>query len=261
MKRRCVPVIICLLIGVPAIGSPFQLPGFVGSVPAGHFAGVGVPCDSMSDARRSAVYDVVRQVLGSIGVEYDYAFASVVSGDPMHPVRRMDDKLSGVAHGSVVDVERNIIETEWSQDRSGRHVCFILVQYPNKLIQKMRRLSKGSKVVASVISGSGGDIVLRVTEVNGVSVVLTSADVTVLKRNKYAKWISFYVWKVPTGSKGHYSVALNPVKFCGESHEIRLKMRSQKDLSDYLLGADIAHTAVLKGHDELSRPVSVMVRF
>lgn len=259
MARRYV-LIICLLIGVPAIGSPFQVPDFMTLVTTGHYAGISPPSQSMADARLSAVHDVVRQILGSIGVEYDYAFASVVSGDPRRPNRRVSDKLSGVAHGIVVDVERNIVKTVW-HEHYGRYVCFILVRYPDKLIERMRRLSKGSKVVASVIGGTGGDVVLRVTEVNGVAVVLTSADVTIRKQNRYAKWISFYVWKVSKGSRGYYSVALNPIKVCGGSREIRLKTHAQKDLKDYLLGADLTHTAVLNGHDEIGRAVRVQVSF
>ena len=261
MVRRYVPIIICLLIGVPAIGSPFQVPGYVRSVPSGHFAGVGAPCSSMSDARRSAVLDIVRQVLGSIGVSYNHSFASSVSGDPRRPVRRMDDRLSGVARGIVVDVERNIIETAWSQDKAGHHVCFILVRYPDELIERMRRLSKGSKIVASVVSCSGGDVVLRITEVNGVSVVMTSADVTVRKLNRYAKWISFYVWKVPSGSEQRHSIPFRFMRVCGESRDIQLNLGVKKQVVDYLLGADLIHTVVLKGHDEIARPVNVKVRF
>jgi len=51
------------------------------SVPQSHFAGISSPCRSIAEARRSAINDVVRQILGSIGAEYEHSYVDKVSGN------------------------------------------------------------------------------------------------------------------------------------------------------------------------------------
>ena len=95
-----------------------------------------------------------------------------------------------------------------------------------------------------------------------MSVVLSSADVTINRRNRFAKTISFFVWKVPSGSTRNVSVAFDPIRVSGCSREVLLAFDgSKKDIRDYLLGAKFERVAVLKGHDELGRVVSVGVSF
>ena len=106
------------------------------------------------------------------------------------------------------------------------------------------------------------NIRLRLSEVNGVAVVLSSADVVVRKRNRYAELISYYVIHVPKGSEARFSVPLEPVRICGDSRAVVLDMnRFQKGLGDYLLGADVSKSITLKGFDEIGRAVSVGVVF
>jgi len=178
------------------------------------------------------------------------------------PDRIVDDKLSVVARGVVLGVERNIVKSSWSRDGSGKYICFILVHYPDKFIADMRRLTKGAKVVVSVISNSDNDIKLKVSEVNNVSVVISSAIIRIHKRNRFAKAISFFVWHVPSGSNHKVSVAIGPVQICSGSREIRLApAKCTKSILDYLLGAKLECVVVLKGNDELGRKVSARVVF
>ena len=65
-------------------------------------------------------------------------------------------------------VEQNIVKSSWCRDASNKWIYFVLVRYPDRLIAEMRRLSKGAKVVASVISDNGCSVRLKVTEVNNV---------------------------------------------------------------------------------------------
>jgi len=236
----------------------------VTSVPKGHFAGVSAPCKTLSEARKWAVDDVVRQLLSAVNIEYDHHYSDRVSGNVRGkgPKRVVDDRLSKVAKGVVLGVERNIVKSSWCLDKAGRHVYFILIRYPDKLIAEMRRLSMGAKVVASVVSDSRDFVKVRVTEVNGVSAVLSSADVIVRRRNRFAKLISYYVVHVSKGSEQRMTVAVEPVRVCGNSGEFRLPLSgSKKIFSDYLLGAKIDKIVVLKGHDEIGRKVSVKLVF
>ena len=255
--------VVLFLVGIPTAGNPFKVPEFVESIPKEHFVGIGAPCHTHSEARKSAIDDVAKQVLGSIGRSYNHMFSRSYEGDPHRPKFYFSDHLSSATHGIVLDIERNIVKSYWSSKDSGEYVCFILVRYTDKLISEMRRLSKGPNLVASVVSENQNSVRLKVSEVNGVSVILTSADIHLAKKNRFADVISFFVIKVSKGSNASYSVAFDPVPLRGNSgnFEIPLSRFCNKGLSDYLLGAQVTRSAVLKGYDELSRPVSVNVEF
>ena len=105
------------------------------------------------------------------------------------------------------------------------------------------------------------DALIRVNEVNGVSVVLTSADIKIFKQNRFAKTISFFIIQVPEAFCENYSVELDLVKVCDSSQTVRLRLTEAKPVSDYLLGAKIEHKINLKGYDEIGRPVNVHLAF
>jgi len=252
------------VVGTQAGLVELEIPAFVKSVPPSHFAGVSSPCRSIAKARTSAISDVVRQILGSIRAEYEHSYVNKVSGyvRGQGPKRVVNDRLSSVSRGVVLDIEQRIVKSSWSRDSSNKYHYFVLVLYPDTMIQEMRRLSKGAKVVVSVISVNGGDAVLKVCETNGVSVVMSSADVKINKKYRFSKFISFCVWHVPEGSMHTVSVALDPVKICGGSRKVRLPLSGcDKDFSDYLLGAKLERLVLLKGHDELGRTISAQLIF
>jgi len=128
-------------------------------------------------------------------------------------------------------------------------------------LKEEKRLSKGSRVVGSIVSVNGSDVHIRVTELNGVAVVLDSAELVVRKQNRFASTISYYVVHVPEKSQERVSVSLVPVRVCGGSQEIRVSVEDGKGLSDYLLGADIRRTLVLRGVDEVGGSVTLKVAF
>jgi len=241
-----------------------HVPDFVTFVPPGNFAGVSAPMSSLAEARKSAVGNVVRQILGSIGARYHHSYVDNVSGNVRGkgPERIIDDRLIGITHGIVLDVEQNVVQSSWSRDRAGKYVYFVLVWYPEKLISRMRRLSKGAKIIASPISMHDGYVRLKISEVNGVAVTLSSANVKVHKRNRFAKAITLFFWRVPSESELNHSVSFDPVKVCGNSKPVELSLeRSRKDFADYLVGAEFKIMAVFKGHDEIGRHVSLTVTF
>ena len=99
-----------------------NVPDFVTSVPLGHFAGISPPVSSIDQARKLAVLDVVRQVLGAIGIEYHHSFTDLISGTPHDPKRVINDQLSGTAHGVVLGVDQNIVQSSWCRDGSGKYI-------------------------------------------------------------------------------------------------------------------------------------------
>ena len=237
-----------------------RLPSFVTNVPPEHFAGISEPSNSMANVRKSAIDDVIRQILGSIGTQYDHKFIDNVSGNIQNIQRVIDDKLSGTAHGIVLDVERNIVKSSWLIDGSGKFVYFVLVHYPEKKIRKMRRLSKGAKVTASTISLNDASVRLKISEINGVAATMSSADVKIIKTNRFAKTITLFLWRVPQNTEDNYSVQFDPVNVCGNSKTLEMPLEKfRKNFDNFLLGTELKTTAVLKGYDEIGRPVSVKV--
>lgn len=240
-----------------------QVPFFLTNVPSGHFTGVSAPCSNLSEARKSAVLDVVRQVLGSIGLSYGFESKHYVKGNVRDEglQRNIEESLSGTARGIVLGVEQNIVKSTWSKDAFGRYVYFVLVRYPDQKIREMRRISKGAKLIATYVSDTGADeIKLKVSEVNGVAVVLTSADIKIRKHYRFSKLISLFVWKIPSMIEHNSTNSIDTIKICGNSVNILLPVNHRrKRATDYLVGANLELSAVLTGYDEIGRLVSVKI--
>jgi hypothetical protein len=242
------------------ITNGLKVPSFLTDVPPGHFAGVSTPSNSLAEARKSAIGEIVRQILGAIGVKYNHHYYDKVSGNVRNPQRVIDDKLSGNAQGIVLDAEKSIVKSNWLTDTSGKYIYFVLAYYPEEKIREMRRLSKGAKVIATVVSKNDNFAKLKVSEVNGVSVVISSAEVTVNKKNRFTKAITLFFWRVPSELEYKISIPITPLKLCSNSTEVRLTMdKSRKNFGDYLLGAEFKRIAVLSGHDEIGRPIQTKV--
>jgi hypothetical protein len=266
--------LITSLLGVPELisGSSEQadygntnglkVPSYLNDVPPGHFAGVSTPSKSLAQARKSAIGDIVRQIMGSIGVKYEHHYLDTVSGNVRNPQRVIVDKLSCYAQGIVLDAEKSIVKSSWLTDASGKYVYFVLVYYPEKKIQEMRRLSIGAKVIATLVSKNEKYAELKVSEVNGVSVILSSAEIKITKKNRFAKIITLFFWRVPSGLEHKMSIPITPLKLCSNSKQLRLYIdKYGKNFDDYLLGAELRRIAVLSGNDELGRPVRTKVAF
>jgi hypothetical protein len=239
-----------------------EVPSYLTDVPPGHFTGVSTPSNSLAEARQSAIGDVVRQILGSLGAKYNYHYIDKVSGNVRNLQRVIHDSLSGTAHGIVFDVERNIVKSSWLTDAFGKYIYFVLVCYPEEKIQEMRQLSKGAKIIATVVSENEKHIELKVSELNGVSVVILSAEITVIKKNRFAKAITLFFWHVPSELEYKISVPITPLKLCSNSKQFRLSMdKSRKNFGDYFLGAKLKRVAVLSGHDEIGRSIIAKVEF
>jgi len=261
MPLKHIIAAILLLWDLQGISKTLQVPSFLVNVPEGHFAAVSEPCKSLAEARKSAIYDVARQILGSIGSRYDHRFVFESSGNPKNPQNSIQDNLLRTASGVVLGVEQNIVKSAWQTEQSDRYIFYILVHYPDSLIAKMRNLSLGSELLATLVGVSENNVFIRVNEVNGVSVVLTSADIKIRKQNRFAKTISIFIIQVPEEFHEKYRVELDPVRVCASSQNVRLRLPEEKSISDYLLGAKIEYKIELKGYDEIGRPVEVHLVF
>jgi hypothetical protein len=241
-----------------------DVPSFFTHIPAGHFVGVSAPSNSLAEARQSAIRDVARQITAAMGMAYSHHLFIRVSGNVRNPRRVINDTLSGASQGIVTDVEANIVKSSWVTDATGSYIFFMLVYYPDKKILKMRKLSNGAKLTANIISKKGPWFELKVSEIHGVSVIISSAKLRVRQTNRFAGIITLFFWKVPQVREQIKSICLDidPVMLCGNSARVPLPMiASKKKLVDYLTGATIENTVELQGQDEVGRPVTVKITF
>ena len=223
-----------------------EVPSYLTDVPPGHFTGVSTPSNSLAEARQSAIGDVVRQILGSIGAKYNYHYLDKVSGNVRNPRRLIYDKLSGNAEGIVLDVERNIVKSSCLTDAFGKYIYFVLVYYPEEKIKEMRRISKGAKVIATVVSKNDKYAELKASEVNGVSVVISSAEITIIKKSRFAKLITLFLWKMPFKFTHTTPISIEPVEVCSNSADIHLPINSfGKSFVNYFLGVKFERIATL----------------
>ena len=268
MKRKlyymvwAVFIHILIVTGSIAGENRVLVPDFISSPPLGHYTGISLPSHSLAEARKSALSDVVRHILHEIGGQYDHIFISRAFGNAHDPKRYVDDRLRIKSAGLIRNLEQNIVKNTWVQDFSGKYTCFVLAQYPANLIREMRRLSKSARVLATVLEIKGGQIAFRLTEINGVSVLMKSATIHVQKENRFAKTISFFIWPVPEGTENQNSVSFDPVQICGNSATIRLTENSiKKDLYDHFLGTKVKRTIMFEGIDEIGRLVQTSTVF
>ena len=99
-------------------------------------------------------------------------------------------------------------------------------------------------------------------QINSVSVIMSSADIKVLKTNRFAKAITLFFWHVPQSTEQNYSVHFNPVKVCGNSNQTELSLGGfRKNLAEFLFGVTFERVAMLKGIDEIGRPISLSITF
>ena len=110
-KLYMICAIFCLLwiaTGSIADENRVLVPDFITSPIPGHFAGISLPFQSLTEARKSALSDVARHILHEIGGQYDHSFFSRVYGNAHDPKRFVDDQLRIKSAGLIQGLEQNI---------------------------------------------------------------------------------------------------------------------------------------------------------
>lgn len=232
----------------------FSLPSYAIHPPKDHFVGISPPADSIHTAKRLAIADATDQILGSIDSQISSYFGEIVKGTPYNPKRLISSNFKENRQGIVLDVERSIVRSDCIHEND-RFVCFVLVRYPQNKIERMRTLSKGAKVTLEVVQQTSDSLTIRVTEHNGVEVLLTDLDIRVQQTNRYASLISYYVVHVPKSSSRTIHRTLG-FKLKGNSRTIKIPLTSSS-IGDIFLGAECRAIIRLKGTDELGRDITL----
>ena len=140
MKRRVriflMGFLMVILLGVPSLISGnskqasylnsggLKVPSFVTNIPPDHFLGISMPSNSLAEARKSAIDDVIRQIMAGMGMEYSHQYVNRISGNVRNPLQVIDDKLSGHSHGFIQDVQASALESCWLINATGRYIFF-----------------------------------------------------------------------------------------------------------------------------------------
>ena len=152
----------------PTRSEPLALPGFVLAVPEGHFAGISQPCPTIASARQSAIGNVIKQVVGTMNSDVRAMYKERMKVDGLGSRHTVDDDINILAEGMVVGVEQNIVDAVVVTDAFGRYVCYMLVRYPDELINEMRRLSLGANLIPSLKSLGDKNVKIQVSETNRI---------------------------------------------------------------------------------------------
>ena len=246
-------VLTILLWGNPFYSWGFSLPSYAINPPKDHFVGISPPTDNIHSAKTLAIKDATDQILGSINSHISSYFGEIVEGTPYNPKRLISSNFQEKRQGIVLDVERSIVRSDCIHEND-KFVCFVLVRYPQSKIERMRRLSEGAKVTLEAQQTSDS-LTIRVTEHNGVEVLLIGLEIQIQQTNRYASLISYYIVHVPKSSSRTIHRTLG-FKLKGNSRTIKIPLTSSS-LGDLILGAECKAIIRLEGTDELGRPISL----
>jgi hypothetical protein len=170
--------------------------------------------------------------------------------------RTFDERFHYSASGYLAQIETQIASQSFEHEALGV-VYRILVHFPKSLISRMRRLSRGSKVLATKVESR----VYELREVNGVACVLMEAAYIVSERNRHANILNYYVMKVSSGGTRKYTNPLKePVILRNNvAKRINLMVPNKNSIGDLVLGTRRSIRITLMGTDEVGRPVRVNV--
>ena len=196
-----------------------------------------------------------------MGAEYSLSHESILSGNADYARYELTEQPTYTSRWFMNSIQQSIKKTE-IQKVHGRYIYFVLVDFPPRKIERLRRLTVGPKLTARIVNEDVNRLVIEVRETNGVKVVLTDYSFKVNMKNRYANIITLFAWKVPESSKQGFEGAF--------SRKVSMKDGSQtlyipnpipeSNLKHLILGTESHVRIELKGYDEIGRQVSVTVK-
>ena len=237
-----------------------QLPTWVTNTPEDCFVGISRPCQSIEEARQQAIDSAISQVLQAMGADYNLTHKSLISAGSSHVQHDLEERLVYTSNWFVNAVQQGIEESEIQQIQD-KHVCFILVRLPESKIEWFRKMTVGPNLAARMVENGSDEIVIEVRETSGVSATLTDYRISITSNNRHAGLITMFAWKVPESSTENFEGAIGrSCSLKSDSQTISIPCASpDKDIGALVLGTERRVNIVLRGHDEIGRPVSLPV--
>lgn len=242
--------------------SPDCLPPYVKKIPRDHYVGISLPMPSIAEARQSAIDDAKRQILNSMGSNYqhsyfDYSSGNVISGKIE---RTVVDEFRNDSQGFLVRIESSIVDSHWITNVPGNYICFVLIRCSDKMIRNMQRLSKGALVIGRVLEFNANRVVLQLTESNGFCVTFFKAIVSITHLRKWTKAVSLFFWHVDEETEVEYEISIQPLSICAQKKQMKFVLDEQiRPRSLFSNLSSSALKAVLHGFDEIGRPVIIKI--
>jgi hypothetical protein len=233
-----------------------QMPQFILNPARDHYAGISKPCRTLQQARRSALDDACEQILSAMGAEYKLRFETTVSGEARKVARKLTDNLTVQAEWFLRDVENSIVRSAHSTD-SGKHLFFVLVNYPRSKMEQMRKFSQGPHVSVKIIRRSKDKVLLRITESANVAVTFRQVRIITVGRLRLANFINLYVWKVQKTKRKSWLVDLDYAEIAQASRLVEIPLKNTWPRLLY----SSRFTLQLRGRDQLGRLVKKTVEF
>ena len=234
-----------------------RLPDYVRSVPKGHFVGVSSPSRSIRKARMSSINNAMEQIIRAMGATYSLTYHDRTYGKVDTINREIEDDLRIVAKWFVKAVEQSIVRSDCVTAPNGFHTFFTLIYFPDERIKEMRKLTRGPKVMARIVSINGNTATIEMAETNGVGVTVYEYEICFLRSYKRAEFVSYYIWKVNKSKQLSYTKTLrSPVRLYESSQHIAIPLPAHSmSIGEYLLGTSQSLTIRLQGIDEIGREV------
>jgi hypothetical protein len=233
----------------------------VTKVPEHCFVGISKPAGSIEEARQQAILSVTSQILQAMGARYSLNHVSILTGTTTHSLHQLNEKLSFTANWFIHSVQQSIVKSEWYRD-DYQYVYFVLVHFSPSKINRLRKLTLGPKVSAKIVRKTYDKLVIEVIENNGVRIILTDYNIKIAVKNRYARIITMFFWKVPEFSIKNFDGIF--------SVKVSLKENSKKlilpnpipntGFKPFILGIENQIEVILRGYDEIGRPLSFPVK-
>jgi hypothetical protein len=198
-----------------------RLPQWINEVPEGCFVGISKPYESIRGARELALESVISQILQAMGAEYSFSHESTLSDTEHRSEYRLSERLTYTARWFVQEVQQNVKRSHKRQVKD-KNVCFVMVEFTQTRIDRLRKLTIGPKVGARIVEETDDQVTIQGTENNEVSVTLTDYVLDMTTKNRCAPIITMFAWKVPEAIHQRHDGVFQPkITIKGSSEKVK----------------------------------------
>lgn len=250
--------------GFPVASSeagPLDIPDWAIHIPEDSFVGISSPCSNLETARQQALDSAIGQILQAMGADYRLSHESRLTGDLNHSRHELRETLSYTARWLLNSVQQNIKQYAFRNTLNGQ-VCFVLVQVSASELEKLKTLTIGAKLTARLVGKNGEQILVEVSETNGVGTTFTEYRINLTMTNNHARIITLFFLKVPESENRTLDGALANRLFLknGSGRVVIQLPPNRTDIRSLFMGSKKNLGIFLTGYDEIGRTVSVPVR-
>jgi len=263
MVKNKQPTIIEILnsVIVEKTDQDIDIPIWVSHIPKHCFVGISKPSPAIEESRNQAINSAFSQILQAMGAEYSIKYESMLTGNKSNSRYKLDKQLMYTAKWFLHSIQQNVVKTEFQKIQKG-YICFILMHMLPAELERLRKVAIGPKISARVVDNTGPNLLIKLTETNGVSATLTGYQIQTTNKNHNAKLITLFAWKIPEFSnRTQEGIIDKNIYLNGNSKIFDLPyFNPDPSMKQYILGTEIQMKIILQGHDEIGRKISVAVQ-